>query len=93
MLIIFYDDELLFWQNAHFKKDLLCYVGDSHNASWCIVFNLTKTITCNSASWFSSLYTSLTCYTFVKQVLAQHVLTLNIWEILTQGNFLCNFIS
>ena len=33
MLIIFYDDELLFWQNAHFKKDLLCYVGDSHNDS------------------------------------------------------------
>ena len=52
MLIIFYDNKLLFWQNANFKKDLLCYVGDSHNASWCIVFNLTNNITCNSASWF-----------------------------------------
>ena len=34
-----------------------------------------------------SLYTSLTCYTFVKQALAQHILTLNIWGILTQGNY------
>ena len=34
-----------------------------------------------------SLYTSLTCNTFVKQALAQHVLTLNIWGILTQGNY------
>ena len=51
MLIIFYDDELLFWPNAHFKKDLLCYAGDSHNASCYIVFNLTNNITCNSASW------------------------------------------